>query len=220
MLKSALACSALLLSTASAFAAADHALDKVLRQLDAASTKFQSAEADVKDEFYERVVRDTSTQTGSVYFLHSGASTEMGLVVGQKRVSFKNGQGMLYDPTSAKKFTPFSTGQNQQKADSFLTLGFGGSGKDLERAWDVKLSGTEPMNDNGQNVTVAKLDLTPKDPGVKSTFSHVIIWVDPARSISYKQEYTTPEGDKRTVTYSHLRYNAKVDTKKYALPKK
>lgn len=220
MFKNALVATTLLLSSSAAFAAADPALDKVLRQLDAASAKFQSTEADVKDEFYERVVRDTSTQTGSVYFLRSGGSTEMGLAIGTKRVSFKNGNGVLYDPNAASKFTSFSAGQNQQKADSFLTLGFGGSGKDLERAWDIKLAGTEQMSDGGAPITVDKLDLTPKDPGVKNTFTHVVIWIDPTRSVSLKQEYTTPEGDKRTVTYSHLRYNTKIDTKKYALPKK
>ena len=220
MLKPVLATAALVLSSVSSFAAADPALDKVLRQLDAASAKFQSTEADVKDEFYERVVRDTSTQNGSVYFLRSGGSTEMGLAIGPKRVSFKNGQGVLYDPNAAKKFTSFSAGQNQGKADSFLTLGFGGSGKDLERAWDVKLLGTEQMTGDSQPVLVDKLDLVPKDPGVQSTFTHVVIWIDPSRGVSLKQEYTTPEGDKRTVTYSHLRYNVKVDTRKYALPKK
>ena len=220
MFKIALTSTVLLLSRTVAFAATDPALDKVLRQLDAASVKFQSAEADVKDEFYERVVRDTSTQTGSVYFLRSGGSTEMGLSIGSKRVSFKNGQGMLYDPSAAQKFTAFNAGQNQQKADSFLTLGFGGSGKDLERSWEIKLLGTEQVSDGGPAVTVDKLDLVPKDPGVKSSFTHVVIWIDPARSVSLKQEYTTPEGDKRTVTYSRLRYNAKIDTKKYALPKK
>ena len=220
MFKTALATTALLLTSTAAFAATDPALDKVLRQLDAASAKFQSTEADVKDEFYELVVRDTSTQTGSVYFLRAGGSTEMGLAIGQKRVSFKNGEGMLYDPNAPQKFTAFSAGQSQQKADSFLTLGFGGSGKDLERAWDIKLLGTEPISDGASTVTVDKLDLVPKDPGVKSSFTHVVIWIDPARGVSLKQEYTTPESDKRTVTYSHLRYNAKVDTKKYALPKK
>ncbi len=144
----------------------------------------------------------------------------MGLAIGSKRVSFKSGQGMLYDPNAAQKFTAFSAGQNQQKADSFLTLGFGGSGKDLERAWDIHLLGTEQATDSGTSVTVDKLDLVPKDPGVKNSFTHVVIWIDPTRGVSLKQEYTTPEGDKRTVTYSHLRYNAKVDTKKYALPKK
>lgn len=220
MFRIALATTALLLGYTTAFAATDPALDKVLRQLDTASAKFQSTEADVKDDFYERVVRDTSTQTGSVYFLRSGGSMEMGLAIGSKRVSFKNGQGVLYDPNSAKKFTPFSSGQNQQQADSFLTLGFGGSGKDLERSWDVKLLGTEQMSDGASAVTVDKLDLQPKDPAVKNTFTHVVVWIDPTRSVSLKQEYTTPEGDKRTVTYSHLRYNTKVDTKKYALPKK
>ena len=123
MFKTALATTALLLTSTAAFAATDPALDKVLRQLDAASAKFQSTEA-------------------------------------------------------------------------------------------------EPISDGASTVTVDKLDLIPKDPGVKSSFTHVVIWIDPARGVSLKQEYTTPESDKRTVTYSHLRYNAKVDTKKYALPKK
>ncbi len=52
-------------------------------------------------------------------------------------------------------------------------------------------------------------------------FAHVVIWVDPARGISLRQESTTPEGDKRTVTYTHIRYNApNLDVKKYAFPKK
>ncbi len=209
---------ALTLTCAIAHAATDPALDKVLRQLDTASANFKSAEADLKWDFYERVVRDTSSQSGSIYFIRSGGGTEMGAVItspGKKFIHFDKGLGTLYDP-STKQTTKFGTSNDRVRSESFLTLGFGGSGKDLERVWEIKLLGTETLSDGGASVLTDKLDLVAKDPGVRNMFTHVTIWIDPARGISLKQESTTPEGDKRTATYSHIRYNTKVDTKKYA----
>ena len=48
-------------ATAQASASANE-LQKVLRQLDAASATFKSAEADFKWDFYEKIVRETTTQ--------------------------------------------------------------------------------------------------------------------------------------------------------------
>ena len=59
----------------------------------------------------------------------------------------------------------------------------------------------------------------PKDAATAQTFTHVTVWVDPARAISLKQQFFTPEGDTRTTYYSHVRYNTSVDVKKYAMPK-
>ena len=94
-------------------------------------------------------------------------------------------------------------GNNRGQFESFLTLGFGGSGKDLETNWKVNLEGTEKIN----GVSVAKLDLVPKEQKVLDMFAHVEIWVDPARSVSYKQVFYQPSGDKRTATYTNIRYN-------------
>ncbi len=209
---------ACILCTAPLRAATDPALDKALRQMDAASVKFQSAEADMKWEFYEKVVRDTTTQTGSTYFLRTKSGTEMGAVITQpslKYLRFSNGKGSLYDAVS-KKLTPFDAGKDRSRVESFLTLGFGGSGKDLERAWTVTLQGSETID----GTPTVKLDLTPKDPATAQTFTHVLVWVDTARAISLKQQFFTPEGDTRTTYYTHIRYNTPVDAKKYATPKR
>lgn len=197
--------------------AADPALDKALRQMDAAAAKFQSAEADLKWEMFERVVRDTTVQTGSIYFLHTKGGTEMGAVITQpslKYLRFGGGKGALYDAVS-KKLTPFDAGKDRARVESFLTLGFGGSGKDLERAWTITMQGAEIMD----NTPVVKLDLVPKDAATAQTFTHVTVWIDPARAISLKQQFFTPENDIRTTYYTHIRYNTAVDTKKYAVPK-
>lgn len=212
-----LTAAALCFTTLSMRAATDPALDKSLRQMDTAAAKFQSAEADLKWDFYEKVVRDTTTQTGSTYFLRTKSGTEMGAVITQpslKYLRFGNGKGSLYDAV-AKKLTPFDAGKDRSRVESFLTLGFGGSGKDLERAWSVTLQGNETVD----GTPTVKLDLTPKDPATAQTFTHVLVWVDTTRAISLKQRFFTPEGDTRTTYYSHIRYNTPIDVKKYATPK-
>jgi hypothetical protein len=69
-------------------------LDEVLRQMDAASLKFQSAEANFRWDLYERVVKDTTTQTGSIYFKKQGGALVMGAKVESpsvKIIEFRNG---------------------------------------------------------------------------------------------------------------------------------
>ena len=214
---STLAVAAIVLCTMPVFAATDPALDKALRQMDAAASRFQSAEADLKWDFYERIVRDTTTQTGSTYFLKIRSGTEMGAIIttpSLKYLHFGNGKGYLYDAVS-KKQTQFDAGKDRSRVESFLTLGFGGSGKDLERAWTISLQGNETVD----GTPTVKLDLVPKDPATAQTFTHVVVWIDTARAISLKQLFITPEGDTRTTYYTHIRYNTPVDVKKYTVPK-
>jgi outer membrane lipoprotein-sorting protein len=215
---------ALVLSSSSllAHAATDPALDKVLRQLDASSVKFQSAEADLQWDNYEKIVRDTTSQYGQTYFLRKGGTIEVGITLAQKQgaaptkyIHFANGKGDMYDAV-AKKVTGFNAGENRSRVESFLALGFGGSGKDIEKSYTVSLQGMEPVD----GVATAKLDLVPKDPDTAQTFSHITMWIDASRDIPLKQITYTPEGDTRTALYRNVRYNAPVDTKKYASPKR
>lgn len=201
----------------SAHAATDPTLDKTLRALDTASAKFQSAEADLRWDQFEKIVRETTSQYGSIYFVRKSSYTETGATLANKAGSpplkylhFANGKGEMYDAV-AKKATPFNAGQDKARAESFLTLGFGGSGKDLEKAWTITQQGVETID----GVSTAKLDLVPKDASVANMFTHVTIWVDTTRGISLKQLSVTPEGDTRTAFYTNVRYNKPVDTKKY-----
>src|SRR5438309_6330795 len=76
-------------------------LDEVLRQMDAASLKFQSAEADFRWDLYELVVKETTTQTGTIYFKKQGATTVMGARVVSpsiKIIEVRNGVIRLFEP--------------------------------------------------------------------------------------------------------------------------
>jgi hypothetical protein len=190
-------------------------LATVLSQMDTASAKFQSAEADFQWDFYERVTKSTSTQSGTDFFLRQKGATEMGVKMvapDLKFLSYKDNVLQVFDP-KPNTLLRISTTKNGAQVESFLTLGFGGSGRDLEKAWTIKDLGTETVD----GVSCAKLDLVSKDPGVQNMFTHVVIWVDLSRDLSLRQEFFTPSEDKRTVLNKNIRYNAKVDKKGYEI---
>ena len=194
-------------------------LNEVLRQMDAASLKFKSAEADFRKELYQRVIRDTTTQSGTIYFLKSGSSLQMGAVFSPpeaKVVEYKEGRLRLFDP-GPNHLTEMDGRNNQAQYESFLTLGFGGSGRDLEKTWNITDQGSESMTDGGQAVKVEKLDLVNKDPSQRNSIAHVTIWVDPTRAISLKQEFFFTSEDTQTAFYTHVRYNQSVNAKRYAI---
>ncbi|RZU39078.1 outer membrane lipoprotein-sorting protein [Edaphobacter modestus] len=196
-------------------------LDQAIRQMDAASARFKSAEADFRRDFYELVVKETTTQQGSIYFKKNNNKLEMGAKVlppAAKFVSYKDGKVALFDP-GTKELKILASGKNKAQVESFLTLGFGGSGSELAKAWTITDLGVEPLSDGSATVPTTKLDLVSKDPDVRNMFSHIVIWVDTNRDISLKQQFFTPSGDYQTATYTNIRYNQSVNTKPYEYKK-
>jgi outer membrane lipoprotein-sorting protein len=190
-------------------------LQQVLQQMDAASTHFRSAQADFQWDLYERVVQQTTTQNGSIYFEKIGAKTQMGakpLPPYTKFLQYKDGVLDVFDPGP-----DHLTVVHAAQYESFLTLGFGSSGADLAKAWTITDLGTESLNDGSGPIETTKLDLVPKDPKVLDSIAHVTIWVDLKRDISLKQQFFLPSEDQKTAIYTHIRYNQKVDAAPYAI---
>jgi outer membrane lipoprotein-sorting protein len=192
--------------------AASGDLQKVISQLNIAAEKFVSAQADFVWDQYQVVVQDHDVQAGTIYFERKKGATRTAAYFKQengkdarKTMVYDNGEVNFYQP-EIKQLTIMRAGANKGQWESFLTLGFGGSGSDLEANWNVTLQGTETLD----GVSVAKLDLVPKGQKVLDMFSHVTIWVDPARGVSLKQIFYEPSGDNRTATYQNIRYNQPI----------
>jgi outer membrane lipoprotein-sorting protein len=197
------ALTAMAMCGAAAFAQ-DADLQKVLSQMDAASAKFQSAQADFSADMYTAVVQSHDVQTGTIAFRRAGGATQMIMHVttdeGQpslKDVLYKNGELDYYQP-AVKQETILKAGSNYER---YFTLGFGGSGKDLAANWNIKYLGTETID----GVQTAKLDLTPKVPS--DQFTHIMVWIDAKRGVSLKQQVFQDSGDSRTASYSNIKLN-------------
>jgi outer membrane lipoprotein-sorting protein len=200
------------LSAQSAPPAGNADLEKVILELNAAAAKFVSAQADFAWDQFTAVVQEHEVQTGTIYFERKKGVIRMAADLKQdngkdapKTVVYDGAELNFYEPT-IKQLTTMKAGANRGQFESFLTLGFGGSGADLEKNWKVSLLGIEPMD----GVSVAKLDLVPKEEKVLEMFTHVTIWVEPSRGINHKQIFYQPSGDLRTTTYKNIRYNTPV----------
>ena len=194
-------------------------LKAVLDQMDAASAKFRSAEADVRKEQFEKIVSDTTVEAGKVYFIRNGNATQMGAKFdppNAQTFEYKNGTLTLYT-ASTNQLKTYSAGKNQALAQTILALGFGGSGRDLDANWKIADQGQEEMSDGSKKVAVEKLDLVSKDESVRNTYTHITIWIDLERDISLKQVAFAPSGDTDTTSYTNIRLNQPVDTKPFAI---
>jgi len=203
--------------------AASPELSKVLNQLDAASAQFHTAQADFRWDQYISVVPETDTQTGTVFFKRGAGTTQMAAQIRQlngkddpKSIVYDGATLKLYQPR-IHQITQFNTSKNKTQYESFLTLGFGGSGKDLSANWDITLVGSEAMKDGATSVAVVHLDLVSKQESVRNMFSKISIWVDPVRGVTLKQVFIEPSGDSRTAYYSSIRTNTPIDPKTFTL---
>ncbi|MFC5862584.1 outer membrane lipoprotein carrier protein LolA [Acidicapsa dinghuensis] len=192
--------------------AADN-LQPVLSKLDESSKTFSSAEADIVWEGTQvNPVPDTDTQSGTVVFARSGGQMRVAVHIKadngkpyQKDMVYADGVGKLYEP-AIKQLQVFQVGNRRDQLNSFLTLGFGGSGADLEKNWNVQSQGVEAVN----GVQAAKLLLTPKDAALTKSTPKVLLWIDTARGVAVKQQRYDSDGNYLTFTYNHIRLNGKV----------
>ena len=123
----------------------------------------------------------------------------------KKFVLFTGSLVSVYQP-SIDQVTEYNPGKNKADFESFLVLGFGGRGHDLEKSFDVSYAGMEQV----QGVNAAKLELTPKSQRVKSMFQTITLWIDPARGVSVQQKFSEPSGDYRVAKYSDIEINRKI----------
>lgn len=210
---------ALLLATSAAAFAQSADLAKVLKAMDHQAATFRSAQADFVWDQYTKIVDDHDIQQGTIYFRRVDKDQlQMAADIkkpNSKYVLFGNGLVKIYDhvPGGIDQVTEYNAGKNKAAFETFLVLGFGGSGEDLQKSFDVKYSGTE----NVMGVNAAKLDLKPKSQKVQNMFNHIILWIDPARGISVQQQFITPDGDYRLAKYSNIVLNGKISDEVFKL---
>lgn len=208
-------------------------LNAVLAQMDASSARFQSATADFQWTFVEHFgsMSDTTKQAGSMYIERGKAGVLFGADVFDlnangspqatpaKVINFDGNDLRVYTP-SEKQEDLFKTGANRANAESYFSLGFGGSGKELAQGWQITDRGPATLQEDGHPVRTEQLVLVSKDPAVRNNIKQVTLWIDPSRDISLKQVFQLPSGDERTATYSNIRLNGKVNRKPFDIPTK
>lgn len=191
------------------------ALDTVLKKMDETASHFQTAQADFVFNQYQKVVDETDTQKGTVYYRKAGQQIEMMAEFtdpDKKFVLYKDGKLQVYQP-KIEQVMEYSAGANQQELESLMVLGFGGSGEDLKKSYDVTYQGEETVD----GIPTAKLQLIPKSDKLRSNLPQIILWIDLANGISVQQKLMQTQGDYRLAKYSAIKVNTKINNDVFRL---
>ena len=193
-------------------------LQSVLKKMDAVAATFRTAQANFRWETYERVIDEVDDfETGTIYYRKNSKEVEMMAevkMVGSsdatlkpepKYVLFSGGKVQMYQP-KPDQVTLFDLGKNHADFQNYvLVVGFGGSGQDLRKSFDVTYGGQETVD----GIATAKLELTPKSETVRNTYKQILLWIDPDRGVSIQQKFLSPQGDYKLVKYSDIQINGK-----------
>jgi outer membrane lipoprotein-sorting protein len=183
-------------------------LESVLRRMDEAAASFQSTQADFVWDLYQKVVDEHDTQKGTVYYRRAGKEIEMMAEIKEpdpKFVLYKDGKLQVYQP-KIEQVIVYPTAGNQSEIESYLVLGFGGSGQDLKKAFDVSYLGEESVG----GIATGELQLIPKSEKFRNNVSKILLWIDLSRGISVQQQFFQGQGDNRMAKYSSVQLNGKI----------
>ena len=193
-------------------------LESVLKKMDSVAATFRTAQAEFEWDNYQRVIDEiVDVQTGTIYYRRAGKDIEMMAEVRKagpsatelkderKYVLFSEGKVQMYEPRT-EQLHVFDLGKKHGDLESYVVLGFGGSGQDLQKTFDMTYGGAETIG----GVATARLDLVPKSEKVRESYNKMILWIDLDKGVSVQQKFFTPQNDYRLCKYSGIKMREKL----------
>lgn len=172
-------------------------LEGVLHHLDAAGKNFHSLSADLERTKVTVAVNDRSVETGNI--LVRGDKMLLEMKAPNPRTILRIGDNLyIYNP-GLKRVEEYNLALHRSVFDQYLLLGFGTSGKELEKAYLVTLLG-EPILEEKKT---AQIELTPKSADARNQISKIQVWFDESSWLPVQQQFfETGSGDFFIVRYS------------------
>lgn len=184
-------------------------LKEILDRMDADAVKFKGVTAKLSQLEFTKVIGETEKKDGSLTLM-----------------KVKNGVVALVDYTSpdpsqwllrggqAQQFLPklnliqeYDLGKHSSVVNEFLTLGFGASGKELQKNYRVDFKGVEVLKVGSAEVTVTKLELTPKSTEAQQYMKKIEFWIPDGKSYAVQLKIYQPSGNTNTTLYSAVQVN-------------
>jgi outer membrane lipoprotein-sorting protein len=181
------------------------ALKDVLNRLDQAAKLFHSTSAHISWTKHTEVLNDNSTQTGMAY----RAKTPKGLLglfeivtPDKKAYAFEGRTLQIYYP-NIPEVQIYDAGEQGQQLEQFLMLGFGTSGIELERMYEMRIVGPETVKDE----KTIHLALNPKSGEAKKLVKQVDLWISERGNYPIQEKVLEPSGDYTLLVFSDVQNN-------------
>ena len=193
--------------------------DSILARMDQAAPAFKGASADVSIVSFTAVLNDKTTQVGTMKMqrLKPGdtrAILDLSAGGDGQVIAFLGKKIRVYSP-KGNFYQDYEVGDKSKEVNQLLLLGFGSSGKELRKSYNVTAVGEEKVA--GTDTT--KLLLVPTDPKVAQRFVKIEMWIPTGGVSPSKQKFYEPSGNSRETSYSNIVINPNFGkTLEYKLP--
>jgi outer membrane lipoprotein-sorting protein len=185
-------------------------LQEILDRMDVNAQTFHGATAQLKRLEYNKVLKENSDPESATMTLWKGKKGVIGLLdftaPDVKDMLFKDGQVQVYLP-KVNTVQEYDLGKHSQVVNQFVTLGFGGSGKDLQKSYKIDHRGSQVLKIADKDVKVTMLELTPKSPEALEYMKKIEFWIPDGTSYAVQMKIYQPSGDTNTAIYSNVQIN-------------
>jgi len=183
----------------------------VLQMMDKSASDFRSLTADLENTKYTDVVKDTSIETGRIY-VRRDQKMRIEITKPDPRTILRTGDSLYMYTPKIKRVEEFDLGKNRAMVDQYVLLGFGTKSQNLEKSYDVKLTGEEQLD--GRKTYL--LELTPKSDDMRKKITKIQMWIDSASWLPAQQKFfEAGSGDYIQFHYSNVMKNLKISDSRF-----
>jgi outer membrane lipoprotein-sorting protein len=191
--------------------AAPWTIDSVLERMDKSAADFRSLTADIEQDKYTDVVKDTSIETGQI-FVRRDQKMRIELTKPDPKTILRTGDSLFIYTPKIKRVEEYNLGKHRDILDQYMRLGFGTKGQDLRKSYDINLAGEEEIDHR----KTLLLELTPKSDEVRKQITKIQMWVDESSWLPIEQKFfEAGGGDYFLVKYSNMMKNLKISDSKF-----
>ena len=191
------------------------ALNDILARMDQAAVKFQSFAAATRRIEYTAVL-DQKQEENGVMRLKRGKGGMQGVVIfsdPDPRTYYFSGKTLeVYHP-KANNVEIYDTGKHTSVVDEIFLLGFGTSGAELRKSYQVTMGGPETLN----GVRTTRLELVPKADDVRQYASKIELWIPEGESNPIQEKMTQPSKDYNLILFSDRKINPSLPDSDFTL---
>ena len=183
----------------------------ILERMDKAAPEFHAMTADVQMVTFTAILSDTTTEKGTLKMQRLKANNVRAILDfsaqtdSSRVIAFLGKTVRIYYPPE-HSYQDYELGKSSQALNQFLLLGFGSSGTDLARSYEITPEGSDDVG--GKSST--KLLLVPKDPKVKERLTKIDVWIPNDAAYPVQQQFFEPSGNYRKVTYTNIQLNPPI----------
>jgi len=196
--------------------AGDAKLDQALAKMDQAAAKFKSLSANVEYVQHMEAIHEDDAQTGTILVKRASRKelhVKISIEKPDPKIAIADGNKVqVYYPSSAE-IQEVALGQKRSLVDMILTLGFGGSSKELLEAYSVKLGGADTVA--GESTT--RLELIPKSKELLEQWKQIDLWISDATGNTVRQKFYERGKDYTLITYTGVKSNPEIPDSAFKL---